>query len=68
MQLVYQKIVIAALFAPKFFGKLPKYTFSRNYKSTNKRLSWAKELVQNVSSWSQVSQSVVVTSARGIVV
>ena len=42
--IIYQQIMIAVL-APKFFGKLPKNTISRNYKTTNKRLlSCAKEL------------------------
>ena len=51
------------------FTKLAKNTFSRNYKSTNKRLLvCAKELVQNVSLWSQVLQSIMVVSARGFVV
>ena len=44
------------------FGKLPKKTISRNYNITNKRLSCAEELVQNVSLWCQVSQSIVVWS------
>ena len=35
--------------APKNSGKFPKNTISRNSKITNKRLSCAKELVQNVS-------------------
>ena len=43
-------------------------TISRNYKITKKRLSCTKELVQNVSMWSQVSQSIMDASARGIVV
>ena len=52
-----------------FFDKLPNDTISRNYKITNNRLlSCGKELVQNVLSWSQVSQSILVASARGIVV
>ena len=56
-------------FAPKKFGKLPtKNIISRNYKITNERLSGAKELVQNVSSRGQVSQSIMAASARGIVV
>ena len=56
-------------FASKFCGQLPKNTISRNYKITNKRLlPCVKELVHNVSSWSRVSQSIMVGSARGIVV
>ena len=56
-------------FAPKIFGQVTKNTISRNYKITNRRLlSWANELVQNVSLWSQVPQSTVVVSAQGIVV
>ena len=51
------------------FTKLAKNTFSRNYKITNNRLLLcAKELVQNVSLRSQVSQSIMVVSARGFVV
>ena len=42
------------------------HTISRNY--TYRRLSCAKELEQNVSLSSQVSQSIMVASARGIVV
>ena len=40
------------------FGKLSKNTISRNYKTTNKKIFFAKELVENVSLWSQVSQSI----------
>ena len=54
-------------FAPWSFRKLPKNTTSRNYIITNKRLSRVKEPVQNVSLWSQVSQSIMVASARASV-
>ena len=51
--------------APILFGKLLKNSISRNYKITNKRLLLcAKELVQNVSLWSQVSQSMMVANER----
>ena len=57
-------------FAPKILCKLPKNTISRNCEIRNKRLLLcAKEPdVQNASSWSQMSQSIMVASARGIVV
>ena len=56
-------------FAPEVSGQPPKNAIYRNYKITKKRLlSCAKELVQNVTSWSQVSQSIMVASLRGIVV
>ena len=38
IKLAYQQIVTAALLHPKFFGKLPKKTISRNSEITNKRL------------------------------
>ena len=44
-------------FAPKIFGKLPKkYTISKNYEITNKRLSCVKELAQNVSFMKSVTR------------
>ena len=66
-QLVYQQIVIATLLHPIFIYKLPKKSISRNYKITNKRLSCAKEL-RTCPLCSQVLQSIMAASARGIVV
>ena len=66
IELEYQHIVIAALLNPKVFGKLSKnITISRNYKVTNKRLSCPRELG---TCHYEVSQSIMVASARGIVV
>ena len=56
-------------FAPEDVGKLPNNIISRKHQITNKRLILcAKKLVQNVLLCSQVSQSIMVASAWGIVV
>ena len=55
-------------FVATIFG-MPENTTSRNYKIENKRLCLSmKELVENVSIWSQVLQSIMVGSVQGIVV
>ena len=54
---------------PKIFGKLPENTISRTIRLRIRGFFRAqKNSVQNVSSWSQVSQSIIVASAQGIVV
>ena len=66
--LVYQQIVIDALLRPKLLVSFSRIPFQETQIRNKRLLSWAKELVQNVSLWSQVLQSIMVGSARGIVV
>ena len=50
------------------FGKLPKNTISRNYLNSEEAasLTAASLAAQNVSLWSQVSQSIMIASAWAV--